>query len=538
MATQTLTLPAQPPALPTGFKKWIIVVTAITAAIVELIDTSIVNVGLNDIAGSLGVTIEDVAWVVTSYAIANVIVIPMTGFLQRYFGRKNYYVGSIVLFTLSSYGCGFATNLETLILFRFLQGVGGGALLSTSQGLLYDSFPVSQRALASALFGMGIVIGPTIGPTLGGYIIDNYHWSWMFYINVPIGIAATFLSMSYIDKKADEVNIDRKSIRIDQLGILLLAVGIGSLQYVLERGEADDWFDDKTIQWLTVAAVIAIPMFIWWELRGTKDPVVDLRTLKNRNLSVGSILMVVIGYGLFTSVLLYPLFAQRIVGLTATQTGKLLIPGGLLTLPMFALVGRLMAKGTSPRLLVAIGYVAFSSFCFIMSTYTMDTSDNYFIYALMIRGVGLAFVNVPLINQSVSTLEPRQLPTGIAIVNMMRQIGGAFGVAITNTYVTQRAAVHRGDLVSNLEPGSPVLTERLNAMTQGLAARGINALDAVSGAYRNLDLIISKQALMISYLDTFKLAGLFFVVSFPLLFLLKSKKMDAATAKAVADAAH
>ena len=538
MATQTLTLPAQPPALPTGFKKWIIVVTAITAAIVELIDTSIVNVGLNDIAGSLGVTIEDVAWVVTSYAIANVIVIPMTGFLQRYFGRKNYYVASIILFTLSSYGCGFATNLETLILFRFLQGVGGGALLSTSQGLLYDSFPISQRALASALFGMGIVIGPTIGPTLGGYIIDNYHWSWMFYINVPIGIAATFLSISFIDKKADEVDIDRKAIQIDQLGILLLAVGIGSLQYVLERGEADDWFDDKAIQWLTVAAIIAIPTFIWWELRGTRDPVVDLRTLKNRNLSIGSILMVVIGYGLFTSVLLYPLFAQRIVGLTATQTGKLLIPGGLLTLPMFALVGRLMAKGISPRLLVAIGYVAFSSFCFIMSTYTMDTSDNYFIYALMIRGIGLAFVNVPLINQSVSTLEPRQLPTGIAIVNMMRQIGGAFGVAITNTYVTQRTAVHRGDLVSNLQPGSPALTERLNAMTQGLAARGVNALDAVSGAYRNLDLIISKQALMISYLDTFKLAGLFFVISFPLLFLLKNKKMDAATAKAVADAAH
>ncbi|MBD2751500.1 DHA2 family efflux MFS transporter permease subunit [Spirosoma validum] len=538
MAAQTLALPAQPPALPTGFKKWIIVITAITAAIVELIDTSIVNVGLNDIAGSLGVTIEDVSWVVTSYAIANVIVIPMTGFLQRYFGRKNYYIGSIILFTLSSYGCGFATNLETLILFRFLQGVGGGALLSTSQGLIYDAFPMSQRALASALFGMGIVLGPTLGPTLGGYIIDNYHWSWMFYINVPIGILAAFLSIAYIDKKADEVNIDRKSIQIDQLGILLLAVGIGSLQYVLERGEADDWFDDKTIQWLTVAAVIAIPAFIWWELRGTKEPVVDLRTLKNRNLSIGSILMVVIGYGLFTSVLLYPLFAQRIVGLTATQTGKLLIPGGLVTLPMFALAGRLLAKGISPRILVAVGYVAFSSFCFIMSTYTMDTPDNFFIYALIIRGIGLAFVNVPLINQSVSTLEPRQLPTGIAIVNMMRQVGGAFGVAITNTYVTQRVAVHRGDLVSNLQPGNPILTERLNAMTQGLAARGVNALDAVTGAYKNLDLIISKQALMISYLDTFKLAGLFFVVSFPLLFLLKSKKMDAATAKAVADAAH
>ncbi len=537
MATQTLAQPAQL-ALPTGFKKWIVVVTAISAAIIELIDTSIVNVGLTDIAGNLGVTVEDVSWVVTAYAIANVIVIPMTGFLQRYFGRKNYYIGSIILFTIASYGCGFADNLWVLVGFRFLQGIGGGALLSTSQGLMYDAFPPSQRPVASALFGMGIVLGPTLGPTLGGYIIDNYHWSWMFYINIPIGIAAVMLSSAYIDKKSDELNINRGAIKIDQLGILLLAVGIGSLQYVLERGEADDWFDDRIIQWLAAAAAIAIPAFIWWELRGTKEPVVDLRTLKNRNLSVGSLLMVIVGYGLFTSVLLYPLFAQRIVGLTATQTGKLLIPGGLLTLPMFALVGRLLAKGVSPRLNVIVGYVAFASFCFIMSTYTMQTSDNFFIYALMIRGIGLAFVNVPLINQSVSTLTPQQLPTGIAIVNMMRQVGGAFGVAITNTYVTQRMAVHRGDLVSNLQPGDMLTTERLNAMTQALAAKGINAFDAVTGAYKNMDLIISRQALMLSYLDTFKLAGLFFVFSFPLIFLLKSKKMDAATAKAVADASH
>ncbi|MFD2572825.1 DHA2 family efflux MFS transporter permease subunit [Spirosoma soli] len=523
---------------PTGFRRWIVVITAISAAIIELIDTSIVNVGLTDIAGNLGVTIEDVSWVVTSYAIANVIVIPMTSFLQRYFGRKNYYIGSIILFTLASYGCGFADNLWVLVAFRFLQGVGGGALLSTSQGLMYDAFPPSQRPVASALFGMGIVLGPTLGPTLGGYIIDNYHWSWMFYINVPIGIIAVLLSSAFIDKKEDELNIDRRTIPIDRLGILLLAVGVGSLQYVLERGEADDWFDDQAIRYLTVVAIIAIPFFIWWELRGSKEPVVDLRTLKNRNLAVGCVLMVVVGYGLFTSVLLYPLFAQRIVGMTATQTGKLLIPGGIVTLPMFALTGRLLAKGVSPRLIVLGGYVAFATFCFTMSTYNMDASNGDFITALIIRGIGLALVNVPLINQSVATLEPRQLPTGIAIVNMMRQIGGAFGVAITNTYVTQRTALHRNDLVSNLQPENPLLTERISALTQGLAARGVNALDAVSGAYKSLDGIITRQALMISYLDTFRLAGLFFVLSSPLLLLLKSKKMDAATAKAVADAAH
>ena len=514
------------------------VITAITAAIIELIDISIVNVGLTDIAGNLGVTIEDVAWVVTAYAIANVIVIPMTSFLQGYFGRKNYYIASIALFTIASYGCGLSDNLWMLVAFRFLQGIGGGALLSTSQGLIYDAFPPSQRATASALFGAGIVLGPTLGPTLGGYIIDNYHWSWMFYINVPIGLLAVLMSSTFIEKKEEELNINRSAIKVDQFGILLLAVGIGSLQYVLERGEADDWFDDSLIRWLSIITAISLPLFVWWELRGTKAPVVDLRVLKNRNLVVGSILVVVVGYGLFTSVLLYPLFAQRIVGMTATQTGKLLIPGGLVTLPMFAITGRMLAKGVSPRLIVIFGYIAFATFCFTMSTYNADASNGDFIVALIIRGIGLALVNVPLINQSVSTLQPNQLPTGIAIVNMMRQLGGAFGVAITNTYVTQRTAVHRNDLVSNLQPENPALTERLTALTQGLVSKGINSFDAVQGAYKNLDLIVTRQALMVSYLDTFRLAGLFFVLSFPLLFLLKRKKMDAATAKAVADAAH
>lgn len=522
----------------TGFRRWIVVITAVSAAIMELIDTSIVNVGLTDIAGNLGATIEDVAWVVTSYGIANVIVIPMTGFLQKYFGRKNYYIGSIILFTLASYGCGISTDLWTLVAFRFLQGVGGGALLSTSQGIMFDAFPPQQRAVASALFGLGIVLGPTFGPTLGGYIIDNYHWSWMFYINIPVGMLATFLSINFIDKKEDEFNIDRKQIHIDWTGILLLAVGVGSLQYVLERGEADDWFDDNVIRYLTGAAIVAIPLFIWFELRATKFPVLDLRVLKNRNLALGTILLFVVGYGLFTSVLLYPLFVQRIVGFTATKTGQLLIPGGAIAAVCFPLVGRILSRGVSPRFVVMVGYAIFATFCFVMSTYTGDTTDNYFVQALLIRGVGLALVNVPLINSSVSTMLPRELPTGIALTNMTRQLGGAFGVAITNTYVTQRTALHRGDLVANITSDNPLLSDRLTAISQGLAAKGINALDAITGAYKNIDLIIQKQALMVAYLDTFRLAGIFFVVTFPLLFLLQSKKMDAATAKAAAEAAH
>lgn len=521
----------------TGFRRWIVVITTVSAAILELIDTSIVNVGLTQMAGNLGVTIEDISWVVTAYAIANVIIIPMTGFLQNYFGRKTYYIGSIILFTIASYFCGIADDLWTLVAFRFLQGIGGGALLSTSQGIMYDAFPPTQRAIASAVFGMGIVLGPTLGPTLGGYIIDNYHWSWMFFINVPIGILAIFLCATFVEKQPYEFNIDRSRIKIDQLGILLLAVGIGSLQYVLERGEADDWFDDRAILYLTIVAAISIPLFLWWELK-TDSPVMDLRVVKNRNLAVGSILVFIIGYGLFTSILLFPLFAQRIVGYTATKTGNILIPGGAISLLMFPIVGRSLANGVSPRIFGVLGYLSFILFCYMMSNLNADAGESDFTWALLVRGAGMAMINAPLINQSISTLKPQELPTGIAFTNMVRQLGGAFGVAITNTYIAQRTAVHRSDLVSNLQAGDPLTTDRLNALTQGLAARGMNALDAVTGAYKSLDGIISKQALMISYLDTFRLAGLFFVVTLPLLFLMKNKKMDPAAAKAAADAAH
>ncbi len=518
-------------------KRWIVVITVITAAVMELIDTSIVNVGLYQMAGNLGVTIEDISWVITSYAIANVIVIPMTGFLQNYFGRKNYFIASIAIFTFASYLCGVADTLPLLVIARFLQGIGGGALLSVSQGLLFDSFPVNQRPVASAIFGMGIVLGPTFGPTLGGIIIDSYHWSWMFYINVPIGILAFILSYLYIEKKPEESRIDRSKIKIDYLGIVLLAVGIGCLQFVLERGEANDWFEDQSILICTVLLFVSLTSFIWWELK-IKNPVVDLRVLKNRNLALGSILVFVIGIGLFTSVFMYPLFVQRILGYTATQTGLLLIPGAGITLFIFPLVGRMISKGVPPRSIATGGYIAFAIFCYMMSTFDLNASAGLFMVALMIRGVGLALSNVPLINQSISTLTPQQMPMGIAITNMIRQIGGAVGVALVNTYIAQRLPLNAMNLSSHLQPGDMLTQDRLTAMSQSLITRGINPLDALQITYGNLNMIIQKQALMLSYLDVFQMATLFFIATFPLLFLLERKKMDATAAKAAADSSH
>ncbi len=518
-----------------GFRKWIIVAVAISAAIMELIDTSIVNVGLLQMAGSLGVNVEDVAWVITAYAIANVIIIPLTGFFQRYFGRKNYFIASIILFTIASYLCGMANSLPMLVLARFIQGIGGGALLSVSQGLLFDSFTPQQRPIASAVFGMGIVLGPTFGPTLGGYIIDNYHWSWMFFINIPVGILAVALSYTFIETKPEELNIDRKSIKIDYFGIVLLAVGIGCLQFVLERGEADDWFDSNLISVCTVLTVICLLGFGWWELR-IDDPVVNLRIFKNRNLSLGTALMFVIGIGLFTSVYMYPLFVQRIVGYTATQTGRLLIPGSIISVFLFPLAGRLLAKGVPPARLIMFGYIGFAVFCYVLSTLNANASAGMFIGALMIRGFGLAFANVPLINQSVATLAPKDLPMGIAITNMIRQVGGAFGIALTNTYIGQRLPQHVNDLSSRIQDGDPLTSDRINGISQTLISRGVNPFDAMFATYQNLSFTIQKQALMLSYLDVFRAAMVFFIITLPLVFFLQNKKPSAAAIKAAAEA--
>src|SRR4051812_12479935 len=307
-----------------SFAKIIIVFTTISAAIMELIDTSIVNVALTHIAGNLGATIEDASWVITAYAIANVIIIPMTGFLAQYFGRKNYYLYSIVIFTVASILCGNSSSLWELVFWRFVQGIGGGALLSTSQSILFDTFEVKQRGIASAMFGIGIVMGPTLGPTLGGLIIDHYAWPLIFNINIPFGILAVTLTYFFVE---DSIHHTSKP-SIDWIGIMLLAAGVGSLQYVLERGEANDWFADRSIQIFAALTVLSVIGFIVWELY-EEEPVVNIRLFKDPNLTFTTLLTFVSGFALFTSVFIYPLLLQRVLGYTPTMVGMSLMPSAL-----------------------------------------------------------------------------------------------------------------------------------------------------------------------------------------------------------------
>jgi DHA2 family multidrug resistance protein len=520
------------------FTRVIIVITTISAAIMELIDTSIVNVALNNISGNLGATLEDTSWVVTAYAIANVIVIPMTGFLSRYFGRKNYYLTSIIIFTLASYMCGASSSLWMLVFWRFVQGVGGGALLSVSQGILFDAFDPSEKGKASGMFGMGIVIGPTIGPILGGYIVDNYAWPLIFDINIPFGIVACLLTWKFIDKKENEYNIDRKSIPIDYIGILSLAAGIGALQYMLEKGQSDDWFEDSTIRIMTAVAVAGLAAFIWWELK-TKTPIINLRVLKSRNLIGSNVLTFVCGFGLFGSVYLFPLMVQRVMGYTPTESGLSMIPGALVTIMVMPFIGASLGKGVSPMFFVVTGFGLFILHGYTSAQATIDADKWWFTYTQIFRGVGTACLTVPLLSQAVVGLKPQDMPYGISLNNMFRQIGGAFGIAIMNTYSTQRFAVHRSDLVSNLQGNNPLMNERVAGVAQGLISKGVNPIAAnAHGAWSNLDRTISSQAQMLAYLDGFLLVSVFFVCTIPFMLLLKSEKMDAETRARIAAEAH
>ena len=505
-----------------SFVKIIIIFTTISAAIMELIDTSIVNVALNNMAGNLGCTIEDISWVITAYAIANVIIIPLTGFLAEYFGRKRYYIVSMIIFTVASYMCGQSTGLVEIIIWRFVQGIGGGALLSTSQSILFDAFETKDRPIASGLFGMGIVLGPTLGPTFGGYIIEHFSWPLIFMINIPIGIVATFLSFTFIEKKEGEGE-NKKHIEIDYTGILLLAVGIGCLQYVLERGVAEDWFNSHSILVCTVLAVAGLIGFIWYEL-SIEKPAVNLKVFGNRNLAFTTIFTFVIGFGLFTSVFVFPVLAQRTLGFTAYETGLTLFAPTLLTVMMMPIIGKLMSKGVSPIPFVIIGFTLFAAYSWISATMSPDVGRWDFFFPLALRAVGISMVQLPLINQAVAGLQPKDYASGISLNNMIRQLGGAFGIAVSNNYISHRYAQHRSDLVSNVVDGSMNFMQQKALIVQGITQKTGDAVTASARAIGVINASVDRQAYYLSYLDTFRLITVFFILVIPLVVFLKVKK--------------
>ncbi len=510
----------------TGFTKWIIVITVVLCTLLELIDTSIVNVALTQMMGNLSATQQEVSWVVASYAIANVIVIPMTGFLAEQFGRRNYFFVSVVIFTLASIACGQSTNLWELVGFRFVQGIGGGALMATSQAILIDTFPPKQLPLGQALFGMGVIIGPTIGPTLGGYIVDNYDWPWIFYVNVPVGILAGIFTLLFIrDPERIKNAIPRPLREIDWAGIGLLIMGVGSLQLVLEQGETEDWFDSSYILLFTALSIIGIVGFIWRELTAAK-PIVDLRVLgKSRNLAVGAFLSFVLGFGLFASVFVFPIFTQRILGFTAAQTGLILLPGALASGFMMPLIGKALQNGVPQKFLLPVGFAIFFVFTIWMSQRISPTAgESDFFWPLIVRGVGLGLIFLPITTMSLAGLQGKDAGQAAGLTGMIRQLGGSFGVAIVGTYLERNLAANRVAQLPNISLYNTQTAERLHAFTQNFIARGFPTNQAQQQAYAALEGVLMKQVSLITYSQIFTALGIFFIACLPLILLVKRGK--------------
>ncbi len=454
-----------------GPRRVIITITAIFCALLEIVDTTIVNVALNDMKGNLGATLNEIAWVITAYAIGNVIIVPMTSWLSAQFGRRNYFAASIIIFTVFSFLCGNAQGIWSLVFFRFMQGLGGGALLVTSQTIITESYPPEKRSMAQAIYGLGVIIGPTLGPPLGGYIVEHYSWPYIFYINIPIGIIATLLTIQYV--RSPKYAEKKATKDIDWAGIGLLALSVGSLQFVLERGQEEDWFSSNTIVTLTVTAVLGLFFFIWRELTA-KNPIVALRVLKNGNLRVGTILSFLLGFGLYGSTFIIPLYTQSSLGWTAQQSGALMIPAALTTAFMMPIIGKILQKGARQSYLVAIGMFIFFVYSFWgYKILTPDTSESAFFWMLIMRGIGMGMLFIPITALSLSTLKGQEIGQGASFTGMMRQLGGSFGIALITTFMASQNVVHRSAIVSHMQADNPVVQQRVQATQRAFIAKGM-----------------------------------------------------------------
>lgn len=505
-----------------GFRRVIITITAVLCALLEIVDTTIVNVALTNMRGSLGATLTDVAWVITAYAIANVIVIPMTSWLSQQFGRRNYFAVSIVIFTVSSFLCGNATNIWELVAFRFVQGLGGGALLVTAQTIITESYPLAKRSMAQAIYGMGVIVGPTLGPPLGGYLVDNFSWPYIFYINIPIGIVATLLTLSFV--RSPQYGAKLKANQVDWWGIIFLASFIGSLQFVLEHGQQDDWFNDNLIVTLSVVSIVGLLLFIWRELT-YEHPIVNLNVLKDGNLRIGIVMCFILGFGLYGSTLIIPIYTQSVLGWTATDAGLLLIPGSITTAFMMPIIGNLIQKGVPQGYMVGLGFVIFFFFTFMMrNAMTPDTGVEHMFWPLILRGVGLGLLFVPITTLSLSTLSGKSIGEGAAFTGMMRQLGGSFGIAIITTFITRFSQEHRVNLVAHLDGSKLEVQQRILQMQQAFMSKGFTPNEALNKAYQALDYSVTRQSTVLSYMDIFMYLGIMFLLCIPITFLIKRGK--------------
>ena len=508
--------------------RWWILFGLVLAAALEILDTTIVNVALPQMAGNLSASTDEIAWVSTGYILSNVVVLPMTAFLSSHFGRKNYLIASLVIFNIARFMCGLSSSLGEIVFWRLVQGAGGAALISTAQSTIVEIFPRSQTAMVQAIFSLGLVVAPTLGPALGGYITDNYSWQAIFFVHVPVGLACLWIVAAYLKDSLHQV----RAATVDITGIGLLAVGMGSLQYVLEEGERWDWFQDKWIARLSVIAVVTLVAFVVWELSPrNKHPVLDLRVLKDRGLAGAVIIALSLGFGLYGGVFIYSLFAQQILGFPPTATGLILIPGGIATAVGSIICGRILAKGADPRILVMISMVVYMISMWMLGHLTLQTGEAEMQMGLLVRGAALGFMFVPMAVAAYAGLQGPSIAQGAAIFNLARQMGGSFGIAILTTYVVDHMHYHRANLVTSIYSGRIEAMHRIAGMAAHMVTHGYSGPEARKAAIGAVGFSIQAQSATMAYNDGFLLLGVMFFVSLPVVLLLRRPRRSPAQAR-------
>jgi DHA2 family multidrug resistance protein len=527
MSAAAQTWPAEQVVWQPKVNPWVIGVTVSMAAFLEVLDTSIANVALPYIAGNLGASYDDSTWVLTSYLAANAIVLPISGWLAEVIGRKRYFLASLVVFTVSSLLCGFAPSLPMLLLFRAIQGVGGGGLQPMAQAILNDTFPPEKRGLAFALYGITAVLAPTVGPMLGGWITDNYSWRWIFFIKIPVAALALYLTYKLVEDPPFLARLKRGGLRVDYIGIAMLALGVGALQILLDKGQEEDWFGSHFIVTLMITAAVCLTALVIWEWF-RKDPIIDVRLFKNFNFATANLMMFMMGVMLFSTLVMIPEFLQTLMGYTAELAGLVLSASGFVLLLMMPVVGRLTTKVQS-RYLIAAGWCALAIGLYY-SAYRTDLliSFRFAMWLRVVQVIGIGFLFVPITMAGYIGIPAEKGNSVSGMVNFMRNMGSSIGTSIVTTMIARRAQYHQEVLVGHVTPDTPAFRKTLNALTHAIAHSGLSLHDARLHAIARFYALVNRQAHTLAYLDTFWVLAVLSAVMFILAFFLKKNDPGAA----------
>ncbi len=487
--------------------------------LMEIVDTSVANVALPHMQGSLNAGTDEVTWVLTSYLVSNAVVLPMTGWLSRMFGRKRFLITCICIFTFASFLCGAAPNLATLVFFRIIQDIGGGALIPNSQAILLETFPPRERGMANAIFGVGAMFGPIVGPALGGWITDNLNWRWIFYINIPIGVIAVIMAAFFI---FDPSYLKRDKMRIDYWGLGLLVVGLGALQIVLDKGQQEDWFNSSFIIMFAVISAVSLLLLPYIELRHP-SPIVNLRLFKNVSFSAGNLTMFMVGFCLYSSIMLIPLMLQTLMGYDATLAGMVLAPGGVATLVTMPFVGAMITHYDGRKVVLA-GLITGAVAMFMMRGLDLQASYWDFVWPRVVLGFGLAMTFVPLTTVTLAHIPREEMGNATGLFNLLRNIGGSVGIAVAATMLQRYSQFYQNNLVANVTPYSLKAQEKMSALKHAAMGRGLNPVAADQDSLAMLYGIVKRQAGILAYNRIFFIVGLAFLVIIPFLLLLKRQQ--------------